>query len=96
VEFHEARGEAGGFGEAKGLGLEACVGFTENPAFLNHARKMFFFEKKNQKTFVRLSRTVQEAPATAAQKFFASFFQKRRLFLLDFQPKNADFAAARH
>jgi hypothetical protein len=37
---------------------------------------MFFFEKKNQKTFVRwLARKVMSAPE---EKFFASFFQKRR------------------
>ena len=40
---------------------------------------MFFFEKKNQKTFIRLGfggGTVRE------QKFFASFFQKRSAFCL--------------
>jgi hypothetical protein len=39
---------------------------------------MFFFEKKNQKTFASL-RTLVEMSATAKQKFFASFFQKRSL-----------------
>jgi hypothetical protein len=38
---------------------------------------MFFFAKKNQKTFVA-SGTLPVRSATAAQKFFASFFQKRR------------------
>ena len=42
---------------------------------------MFFFEKKNQKTFASLGRAVATA-RDSAQKFFASFFQKRRFFLL--------------
>jgi hypothetical protein len=42
------------------------------------ARKQFFFEKKNQKTFTQLD----DAPDTNGaylreQKFFGSFFQKR-------------------
>jgi long-chain fatty acid transport protein len=40
---------------------------------------MFFFEKKNQKTFIYWSRI--EAATPKSQKFFASFFQKRRIFL---------------
>jgi hypothetical protein len=43
-------------------------------------RKAFFFEKKNQKTFATW-RTLPERAATASQKSFASFLQKRRLFL---------------
>jgi len=43
--------------------------------------KMFFFEKKNQKTFICLAwghwRTRASEPKE--QKFFASFFQKRSL-----------------
>jgi hypothetical protein len=35
---------------------------------------MFFFEKKNKKTFIRLAPDVARAPE---QKFFGSFFQKR-------------------
>jgi penicillin-binding protein 1C len=42
---------------------------------------MFFFEKKNQKTFVSWSRLLQQAHPKI-QKFFASFFQKRSSFLL--------------
>jgi hypothetical protein len=40
-------------------------------------RKQFFFEKKNQKTFVRFSK-LQSYPArqTVEQKFLGSFFQK--------------------
>jgi hypothetical protein len=41
---------------------------------------MFFFVKKNQKTFVPLSRARRLA-ADRVQKFFASFLQKRRLLL---------------
>jgi hypothetical protein len=40
------------------------------------AKKAFFFEKKNQKTFDILNKTPTQR-ATAQQKFFASFFQKR-------------------
>jgi hypothetical protein len=41
-------------------------------------RKQFFFEKKNQKTFICFS--ISPWPAGGApneQKFFVSFFQKR-------------------
>jgi hypothetical protein len=43
---------------------------------------MFFFEKKHQKTFIRLvpRRSVQRG--AHVQKFFASFFQKRSPFFL--------------
>jgi hypothetical protein len=43
---------------------------------------MFFFEKKNQKTFVRWSMLETYVAIRARQnrqKFFASFFQKRSL-----------------
>jgi hypothetical protein len=48
---------------------------------------MFFFEKKNQKTFATWpTRPSSDWVASGkAQKFFASFFQKRRPFLL-FRP----------
>jgi hypothetical protein len=39
---------------------------------------MFFFEKKNQKTFVRAVADLSGDGATADQKRFASFLQKRR------------------
>jgi len=41
--------------------------------------KVFFFEKKKQKTFVSLSggRKLRDSE----QKFFGSFFQKRTFFL---------------
>jgi hypothetical protein len=42
---------------------------------------MFFFEKKNQKTFAQRAAEVQATPSPKEQKFFASFFQKRRTFL---------------
>jgi hypothetical protein len=41
---------------------------------------MFFFEKKNQKTFDPAVRGGRNARA-GVQKFFASFFQKRSAFL---------------
>jgi len=41
---------------------------------------MFFFEKKNQKTFDRCRAAFPSARPNN-QKFFASFFQKRRLLL---------------
>jgi N-acetylated-alpha-linked acidic dipeptidase len=43
---------------------------------------MFFFEKKNQKTFGPLSRRRRISPRQRAQKFFGSFLQKRTFFLL--------------
>jgi len=47
-------------------------------------RKQFFFEKKNQKTFVYwLARSTSNWIAYAnEQKFFASFFQKRSASLV--------------
>jgi len=42
--------------------------------------KHFFFEKKNQKTFLMLSRVLCEVHSRK-QKFFGSFFQKRTFFL---------------
>jgi hypothetical protein len=44
---------------------------------------MFFFEKKNQKTFTHLAK---RPPGTRLknQKFFASFFPKKKAFLLSF------------
>jgi hypothetical protein len=50
----------------------------DESAMASGGRKMFFFEKKNQKTFVTLSRTRRPARANR-QKFFGSFFQKRTL-----------------
>jgi hypothetical protein len=41
-------------------------------------RKLFFFEKKNQKTLANWAEPIQERPKPNRQKFFASFFQKRR------------------
>jgi hypothetical protein len=41
---------------------------------------MFFFEKKNQKTFMSWHPPGREV-RDSDQKFFASFFQKRRTFL---------------
>jgi hypothetical protein len=42
---------------------------------------MFFFEKKNQKTFTTGGRSVAQPPGSDSapylQKFFGSFFQKR-------------------
>jgi hypothetical protein len=45
---------------------------------------MFFFEKKNQKTFARwhTRRMSNWATDASEQKFFASFFQKRSPFFL--------------
>jgi hypothetical protein len=44
-------------------------------------RKLFFFEKKNQKTFATVGRRLTQALETDSEahwkKFFGSFFQKR-------------------
>ncbi len=46
---------------------------------------MFFFEKKNQKTFSHLVRSLIQAAVSDSErkwkKFFGSFFQKRTSFL---------------
>jgi hypothetical protein len=44
-------------------------------------RKIFFFEKKKQKTFITLAQRNWIAPLRT-QKFFGSFFQKRTSFSL--------------
>jgi hypothetical protein len=49
--------------------------------FMRREVRMFFFEKKNQKTFVRLSRRRRRGPRQPLQKFFASFFPKKKAFL---------------
>jgi len=51
-------------GERMGV-LDGCKG-----------RKVFFFEKKKQKTFGGLSRSCRQR-TLSEQKFFGSFFQKR-------------------
>ena len=52
--------------------------------------KQFFFEKKNQKTFVPLGATLWEVRRQQDQKSFASFLQKRRPWLLDTRELSAD------
>jgi hypothetical protein len=48
---------------------------------MREGRKMFFFEKKNQKTFATYGWSLTQAPepnsAPKQKKFFGSFFQKR-------------------
>jgi hypothetical protein len=44
---------------------------------------MFFFEKKNQKTFITWFRVAGSSEPNK-QKFFASFFQKRSLSLTSY------------
>jgi hypothetical protein len=50
-------------------------------SYVQPPRKVFFFEKKNQKTFICFGRhrVALSGSGTAgnSQKFFASFFQKR-------------------
>jgi O-antigen ligase len=45
---------------------------------------MFFFEKKNQKTFAIWAEPTREGRSQKEQKFFASFFQKSSPFFLAF------------
>jgi uncharacterized protein (DUF2141 family) len=45
---------------------------------------MFFFEKKHQKTFATWAKPIRQGRRQIIQKFFASFFQKRRPCLLCF------------
>jgi hypothetical protein len=57
-----------------------------------HNKKQFFFEKKNQKTFVCFGRHLCYSCGSAAtsnsQKFFVSFFQKRNTSLLLLPPSS--------
>jgi hypothetical protein len=53
---------------------------------VKEAKKVFFLEKKNQKTFVCLAprkatQSTTLVPGAPEQKFFGSFFQKRTFFL---------------
>jgi hypothetical protein len=54
---------------------------------------MFFFEKKNQKTFASLGAHWGKV-RDSEQKFFASFFQKRSSFCLAHQCATAAAAAS--
>jgi hypothetical protein len=45
-------------------------------------RKVFFFEKKKQKTFACLAAASPERLGPDSQKFFGSFFQKRTASLI--------------
>jgi hypothetical protein len=42
------------------------------------ARKQFFFEKKNQKTFVKAVADLRGESATAREKVFCFFFSKKK------------------
>jgi hypothetical protein len=46
--------------------------------FQSQEKKAFFSEEKKQKTFVCYAPAARETPSAKLQKFFASFFQKRR------------------
>jgi hypothetical protein len=47
---------------------------------IGQGRKVFFFEKKKQKTFVCLAAAFPDQLSPDSQKFFGSFFQKRTSF----------------
>jgi hypothetical protein len=55
--------------------------------------RFFFFEKKKQKTFGRAVAGVSGDGATAEQKFFGSFLQKRTFF--NTEVTDADVARCR-
>jgi hypothetical protein len=44
-------------------------------------RKRFFFEKKNQKTFISLGPLYPEMPQPKGSKVFCFFFSKKKTFL---------------
>ena len=44
--------------------------------------EQFFFEKKNQKTFIRLLRTLPGVGEANGENVFASFFKKKRFLSL--------------
>ena len=57
--------------------------------------KRFFFEKKNQKTFAPWGTRLLNGPRQQGQKFFASFFQKRRPSSPEFRAWAARFPLTR-
>jgi AcrR family transcriptional regulator len=64
------------------LAAEAIVARGAAPVINPPAeRKRFFFEKKNQKTFIHWSAWPETGVAQRREKFFGSFFQKRTSFL---------------
>jgi hypothetical protein len=74
-----------GQGRAAGSALGTGI-FSPGAATAEKARKVFFFEKKKQKTFapaLGAPRASNDQPCTDAsgQKFFGSFSQKRTFFL---------------
>jgi hypothetical protein len=48
--------------------------------------KRFFFEKKKQKTFIKLGRAGFAASGPVKQKFLRRFFQKAASFLFPLKP----------
>jgi hypothetical protein len=57
---------------------------TSNPD-AGEARKQFFFEKKNQKTFFPMARSARSfvrTPESLGAKFFWFFFSKKNCFLI--------------
>ena len=56
--------------------------------------KAFFLEKKKQKAFVRAVAELFNEHATAEQKFFGSFFQKRTASIAESNASNAQINAA--
>jgi hypothetical protein len=52
----------------------------QNPWF-QKAKKQFFFEKKNQKTFARLGPDCRNGRAPEGTKVFCFFFSKKKYFL---------------
>jgi hypothetical protein len=65
-------GDGGRMSEVAGLRYSTFV--------LGEVRKQFFFEKKNQKTFTPWAAACGGRGANI-QKFFASFFSKKKSFL---------------
>jgi hypothetical protein len=51
--------------------------FAERAGMIERESKHVFFEKKKQKTFIRLASAFPDGLSLKGQKFFGSFFQKR-------------------
>jgi hypothetical protein len=77
---------------------QVCNRLCNGPDAAGLEGRKFFFEKKNQKTFIyfRLhrARTSSLGVTRNSQKFFASFFQKRSSFFLPLTLTDAAISAA--
>jgi hypothetical protein len=63
------------------MGVSAGLEHRARGLWITNVRNQFFFERKNQKTFIPGVPRRNDRHGANVKKFFASFFQKRRVFL---------------